>query len=87
MCDFTDGISTTWSGNIRNVAYLLRVKRTPVRAALLLGAEASDLATVKDFLRFYIATSQPKLSDKPTVDSVNTVAEWIFNWVHTSDRE
>jgi hypothetical protein len=39
------------------------------------GIEAPDLATVKDFLRFYIATSRPRLAEKPTVDSINTVAE------------
>jgi hypothetical protein len=33
---------------------------------------------VKDFLRFYIATSRPQLSKIPTVDSINTVAEWFF---------
>lgn len=42
------------------------------------GVEAPDLATVKDFLRFYIATSRPQLTKKPTVDSINTVAEWFF---------
>ena len=42
------------------------------------GVEAPDLATVKDFLRFYIATSRPQLSKIPTVDSINTVAEWFF---------
>ncbi|MCJ1474750.1 hypothetical protein MMC13_003410 [Lambiella insularis] len=43
------------------------------------GIAAPDLATVKDFLRFYIATSRPRLDvDKPTVDSMNTVAEWFF---------
>jgi hypothetical protein len=40
--------------------------------------EAPNLGSVKDFLRFYIATSQPQLTDKPTVDSINTVAEWFF---------
>ena len=39
---------------------------------------APDLVTVKDFIRFYIATSRPKLTNKPTVDSINTVAEWFF---------
>ena len=34
--------------------------------------------TVKDFFRFYIATSHPQLIDVPTVDSINTVAEWFF---------
>ena len=37
-----------------------------------------DLETTKDFLRFYISTSRPVISTKPTVDSINTVAEWFF---------
>jgi hypothetical protein len=37
--------------------------------------EAPDLVTVKDFLRFYIATSRPLLTSKPRADSINTVAE------------
>jgi hypothetical protein len=32
---------------------------------------------VKDFLRFHIATSHGKIVEKPTVDSVNTFAEWF----------
>ena len=36
------------------------------------------LATVKDFIRFYIATSNPRLDERPTIDSVNIVAEWFF---------
>jgi hypothetical protein len=31
------------------------------------GIEAPDLATVKDFLRFYIATSRDKIVEKPTL--------------------
>ena len=42
------------------------------------GVAAPDLVTVKDFFRFYIATSSPQLTDVPTVDSINTVAEWFF---------
>jgi hypothetical protein len=42
------------------------------------GVEAPNLATVKDFIRFYIATSRPRLTEQPTVDSINTVAEWFF---------
>lgn len=42
------------------------------------NAEAPDLATVKDFVRFYIATSQPTLTDKMTTDSMGTVSEWFF---------
>jgi hypothetical protein len=45
---------------------------------LRLGVEDPSLATVKDFLRFYIATSQPRLTEKPTVESINTIAEWFF---------
>jgi hypothetical protein len=33
--------------------------------------EAPDLATVKDFLRFYIATSRGKIVEKPTADSLS----------------
>jgi len=42
---------------------------------------APDLATVKDFIRFYIATSSPRLDKKekrPTADSINIAAEWFF---------
>jgi hypothetical protein len=37
--------------------------------------EVPDLATVKDFLRFYIATSRPQLTNRPTVDFINTMAD------------
>jgi hypothetical protein len=40
--------------------------------------EAPNLATVKDFLRFYIATSRPRLTEKPTTDSIDAVAECFF---------
>ena len=42
------------------------------------GVDAPNLTTVKDFLRFRIATSRGKIIEKPTVDSVNTFAEWFF---------
>jgi len=42
------------------------------------GAEATDLETVKDFLRFHISTSRGKIVAKPTADSVNAFAEWFF---------
>jgi hypothetical protein len=42
------------------------------------GVDAPDLATIKDFLRFYIATSRGKIVAKPTADSVNSFAEWFF---------
>jgi hypothetical protein len=54
-------------------------EKTIRREHLGAGATAPDLATVKDFLRFYIATSQPRLdADRPTVDFVNIMAEWFF---------
>jgi len=40
-----------------------------------------DLGTVKNFIRFYIATSKPQLNKKekrPSADSINIVAEWFF---------
>src|SRR3954453_14768358 len=42
------------------------------------GVEAPDLATIKGFFRFFIATSRGKIVTKPTVDSINTNAEWFF---------
>jgi hypothetical protein len=42
------------------------------------GVETPDLATIKDFFRFYIATSSDRIVVKPTVDSINTNAEWFF---------
>ena len=40
--------------------------------------EAPDLATIKEFFRFYIATSCGRIVVKPTIDSINTNAEWFF---------
>ena len=40
--------------------------------------EAPDLVTIKDFFRFYIAISCGRIVAKPTVDSINTNAEWFF---------
>ena len=40
--------------------------------------KAPDLVTVKDFIRFYIATSQPVPDEVPTADSMNSVAEFVF---------
>ena len=43
------------------------------------GVPAPDLVTVKDFLRFYIATSHPQLDKRvPTADAICTVGEWFF---------
>ena len=42
------------------------------------GVEAPDLATIKDFFRFYIATSRGRIVAKPTVDAINTNAEWFL---------
>ena len=54
-------------------------EETARRRHLEPGVAAPDLATVKDFIRFYVATSKPRLdAERLTVDSVNTVAEWFF---------
>ena len=54
-------------------------EETARREHLRPGDAAPDLATVKDFLRFYIATSRPQLdAERPTVDSINSVPEWFF---------
>ena len=42
------------------------------------NVEAPDFATVKDFLRFYAATSKGKIQEEVTCDSLNTFAEWFF---------
>ncbi|EXJ96194.1 hypothetical protein A1O1_01320 [Capronia coronata CBS 617.96] len=43
------------------------------------GVPTPDLLTVKDFLRFYVATSKSQLDkQKPTADSICTIAEWFF---------
>ena len=48
------------------------------QACLRPGADAPGLVTVKDFIRFYIATSTPRLDKVPTADSINIAAEWFF---------
>jgi hypothetical protein len=42
------------------------------------GVKASNLATVKDFIRFHVATSRGMIVTQLTADSVNTFAEWFF---------
>ncbi len=45
------------------------------------GLPPLDLATIKDFLRFIVATSRGIIDDKQkkvTVDSINTFTEWFF---------
>ena len=58
-----------------NVPYTMRAR------SLQEGLPPLDLATIKDFLRFIIATSRGIVDDgqkKVTVDSTNTFAEWFF---------
>jgi hypothetical protein len=55
----------------------VQTKKLP-RVTPATGVEAHNLATAKDFLRFYIVISRPWLAEKLTVDSINTVAEWFF---------
>jgi len=42
------------------------------------GANAPDLSTTKDFIRFLATTSVGKIAKLPTVDSVKIYAEWFF---------
>jgi hypothetical protein len=42
------------------------------------GVDAPDLASMKDFLRFYVAISRGKIVQRPTADSINTVAVWFL---------
>ena len=42
------------------------------------GVEAPDLVMIKDFFRFYIATSCPRLADKSTADLIESIAKWFF---------
>ena len=52
---------------------------TTIKADCLgIGAAAQDKETAKDFTRFYIASSQGRLANHPTADSVVTYAEWFF---------
>jgi hypothetical protein len=52
------------------------------------GVEAPDLATIKEFFRFYIATSCGRIVAKLTVDSINTNTEWFFTgFTRVTDTE
>ena len=37
-----------------------------------------DLAIVKDFFRFYVATSRTIIDDIPTADSICSITEFFF---------
>lgn len=60
-------------------------KEADVRAKYLgQGIEIPDLATVKDFFRFYIATSNPRLDEVSIADSICNIGEFFFasfTWV------
>lgn len=45
---------------------------------LKVGMPVPNLATVKDFLRFYILTSRPRLADRPTVVSMKSISERFY---------
>ena len=52
---------------------------TARREFLNKGVPAPDLVTVKDFIRFYVAISQPQIDKgRPTADAICTVGEWFF---------
>lgn len=54
-------------------------KEADVRAKYLRrGIKVPDLAMVKDFFRFYIATSNPRLDEVPTADSICSIGEFFF---------
>jgi hypothetical protein len=40
--------------------------------------EAPNLITIKDFFRFFIATSCGKIVIKPIIDSININIKWFF---------
>jgi hypothetical protein len=42
------------------------------------GIFTPDLVTMKDYLRFYIAASKPRIDTKPMRDSIQAAAEWFF---------
>jgi hypothetical protein len=42
------------------------------------GASAPSLEDMKDFMRFNVSLSRPRILDKPTADSMNIEAEWFF---------
>lgn len=42
------------------------------------GVAAPQIEDIKDFLRFYAMSSKSMLDVVPTVDSINTIAEWFF---------
>ena len=42
------------------------------------GTQLPDLAIVKDFLRFDIHTSQPRLTADTTTDFTRTISEWLL---------
>jgi hypothetical protein len=56
------------------------MRSTPGITVSAKGWTLPDLVTVKEFLRFYIATSRGKIVEKPMADSVNTFAEWFFTY-------
>jgi hypothetical protein len=43
------------------------------------GQHAPDLATIKDFIRYYISSSVGRLSARPVVSSVVNFAERFFS--------
>jgi hypothetical protein len=42
------------------------------------NVKGPNLATVKDFLRFHAATSEGKIKDEITSDSLYTFTKWFF---------
>jgi hypothetical protein len=76
MCELQviNGTSLICDNMLANRDCLSQVEAAQERC-LRSGVTAPDLAAVKNFLHFYIATSPPGLTEKLTVDSINTIAE------------
>lgn len=53
-------------------------EETVRKSDLSRGVEAPDVVTIKDFVRSYIATSQPRIEEVPTAESINGILEFFF---------
>jgi hypothetical protein len=71
-----DGSSTSYETMLLSDDCRLPTKIRPENIVYGVQDRTPDLATVKDFLRFYAASSDPRID--MTSDSLGTVAEWFF---------
>jgi hypothetical protein len=47
------------------------------------GVNAPNLATMKDFIRFYLAMSRGKIKQQPTADLVKHLRRVVLCWLHS----